>query len=306
MDKTTELRAVKIREFNRFYTNIVGLVNQTILESPYSLAEVRVLLEIDSAGQCTASDLTKLLEIDPGYLSRILKRFKKEQLVITSKSLTDGRAQVLSLTDKGRETFIKLSLTSTDQIAKLLAHMPNSDQHKLVSYMGAIQTILSGQKDTSITIRSQKPGDVGYIAYRHGVLYAQEYGLDQVFERYVLTSLTKFLENQSAGNIWIAEFGGNIIGFIGIVGIDQETAQLRWFLIEPEFRGTGLGRRLMTVAIDYCKEKQFKRVFLWTFQGLDAARHLYEKFGFTPSELVENNTWKHQVIEERWNLTLPD
>ena len=235
MNGNTKSRAIEIREFNRFYTNIIGLANQTVLASPFSLAEVRVLLEIDSAGQCTASDLTKQLQIDPGYLSRMLTRLLKEQLVTKAKSLNDGRAQVLSLTDKGRETFQKLAEASTNQIDGILEQLSPGDAGKLVSHMKAIKTIDGQSGGYAITIRTQKPGDVGYIAYRHGVLYEKEYGLDSTFERYVLLSLSKYLEDQSGGTIWVAESGDQIAGFIGIVSTGENTAQLRWFLIEPGF-----------------------------------------------------------------------
>jgi DNA-binding MarR family transcriptional regulator/GNAT superfamily N-acetyltransferase len=304
MERTIEQRAMKIRKFNRFYTNIIGLVNQTILESPYSLAEVRVLIEIKMAGECVASDLIRELQIDPGYLSRMLKRFKKEQMIQSTKLVTDGRSQLLSLTEKGMAVITTLSDESTKQIVRILECLPQDDQEKLVHHMEAVQSILSGQEDRSVQIRPHKPGDAGFIAYRHGVLYQQEYDLDPVFERYVFAGIARYLENRPAGEIWVAECAGQIVGSIAIVGVDEETAQLRWFLIEPEFRGTGLGKRLMTVAIDYCRQKNFKQVFLWTFLGLDAARHLYKSFGFSPTEQAENNTWKQQLIEERWDMTL--
>ena len=300
MSEDINSRAMEIRQFNRFYTPIIGLINKTILESSYSLAESRVLLEIHNDKQCTASDLTKLLQIDPGYLSRMLTRFIKERLIVKSKSSNDGRTQLLSLTDKGRDTLNELSNTSTIQITKILKRLPISDQEDLVSYMRSIKTILSQQ----ISIRTQKAGDAGYIAYRHCILYEKEYGLDQTFERYVLESLTKFLTERPVGNIWLAEYCGQVVGSIGIVGVSEKIAQLRWFLIEPEFRGTGLGRQLMETAMDFCQQENFSQVFLWTFQGLDAARHLYRTFGFEPTEQIENHTWKDGLIEEKWTTTL--
>jgi DNA-binding MarR family transcriptional regulator/GNAT superfamily N-acetyltransferase len=303
MSGTLADRAMEIRKFNRFYTNIIGLVNKTILESPYSLAEVRVLLEIDKAGECKASELIELLQIDPGYLSRMLARFKREQMLITARSLTDGRAQLLSLTDKGRMVFRNLSDASTRQIITLLENLPGSDQEELISHMKAIQAILMGQGGSSVAIRQWRPGDLGYIAHRHGVLYEKEYGLDQTFERYVLAGMVKFFENQAKGNIWVADFGGHIVGSIAIVDAEEETAQLRWFLIEPEFRGSGLGRQLMDIAMDYCRKREFRQVFLWTFQGLDAARHLYRSRGFVPTQVVESNTWAHRLVEERWDYS---
>lgn len=306
MEDGTKLQVAKIRTFNRFYTNIIGLVNQTILESPYSLAEARILAEIDKATTCTASDLTEILQIDPGYLSRILRRFKKEALIKTSKSLTDGRSQILVITEKGRETYSRLSEASSAQLIQLLKQLPSGAQQKLVDHMAAIQTMLSGKTNTAITIREYQPGDSGYIAYRHGVLYAQEHGFDQVFEKYVLQSLVTYLENPSAGKIFVAECCGTIVGFIGIVEVSKTSAQLRWFLIEPEFRGAGAGRKLVTAVMDYCRQQHYNHVFLWTFKGLDAACHLYEQFGFTLTEEKENNTWKNQLLEQRWDVTLGD
>lgn len=306
MDHLTKLHVDEIRKFNRFYTNIIGLVNQTILESPYSLAEARVLVEIYNTTKCTASELTEVLQIDPGYLSRILRRFKKEGLIETNKSTTDGRSQILLLTEKGCETFNHLSEASAIQLVQLLEPIPQGAQQQLVGHMLAIQNMLSRQMDTSITIRDCQPGDIGYIAYRHGVLYAQEYGLNQVLEKYVLQSLITFLEHSSGGKIFIAQCCGTIIGFIGIVKVSKTTAQLRWFLIEPEFRGAGLGRKLVASAMEFCEQQNYNHVFLWTFKGLDSARHLYEKFGFTLTEEKENNTWKNQLIEQRWDVTLGD
>lgn len=164
--------------------------------------------------------------------------------------------------------------------------------------------IMASYDIKDVVIRTQKTGDAGYIAYRHCVIYEKEYGLEGTFEQYVLDSLVKYIERRSEGEIWVAEYNGQIVGSIGVVSIDKNTAQLRWFLIEPEFRGIGLGRQLMTKAVDYCKQKKFSRVFLWTKLGLKVAHHLYSSFGFMPVEQVENNTWKRSVVEERWELLI--
>ena len=304
MDAKMKERAAEIRDFNRFYTNIIGLVNRHILESPYSLAEARVLLEIDAAGQCTARDLIQKIDIDPGYLSRMLSRFIKNGLVAQSASSADGRAKILSLTVKGQDAFRHLSETSNLQIMQLLKQFPERDQRILLDSMQTIKAVLSRTADSEITIRTRRTGDMGYIAYRHAVLYQEEYGLKPVFEQYVMDGLLAFQKSQAEGEIWIAESGGRIAGFIGVVASDIDTAQLRWFLIEPEFRGLGLGRRLMTTAMDFCREKGFRHVFLWTFDELDAARHLYREYGFLPTERTGNDIWKDGVTEERWDLNL--
>jgi len=306
MQDATLQRAARIREFNRFYTNIIGLVNKTILDSPYSLAEARVLLELLMAGPYTATDLTKLLDIDPGYLSRILRRFKREKLLTAGRCPDDGRAQTLSLTAKGREVISAISAAATRQIVALLDGLDDADQQQLVAHMDAIRALFSRkpQPAAPVVIRPHRSGDPGYIAHRHGVLYEQEYGLDKVFEHYVIAGMAKFFAAGADGEIWVAEAAGQIVGSIAIVAAAPDTGQLRWFLVEPAFRGRGLGRRLMDVAMDYCRQRRFRHVFLWTFRGLDAACHLYECYGFRPTEEVENTTGRDRLIEQRWDLDL--
>lgn len=170
--------------------------------------------------------------------------------------------------------------------------------------MRKTEQALTGEKVPTVNIRNYHAGDAGYIAYRHSVLYEKEYELEPIFEKYVLAGLLKYLENPASGEIWVAESDGKIGGFIAIIGVDENTAQLRWFLIEPEFRGKGLGHKLVSEAIKYCRRKQFAKVFLWTFKGLDAARHLYNCEGFVQTEEVANDTWKKGLIEERWELSL--
>lgn len=305
MDERMRNMANVVREFNRFYTRFIGLVNKNILDSPYSLAEARVLLEVDKAGQCTASELTRLLQMDPGYLSRILTRLIAEKLVVKSRSPADGRAQVLSLTAQGQETFSKLAEASTQQIGRILAELPLPQQQELINLLSRVRKILAHDSAPAITIRAGQPGDLGYIAYRHCVLYHQEYNLEPaVFEQYVLASLLQYAEDRQAGAIWVAQVNDKIAGFVGLVDLGEETAQLRWFLIEPEFRGLGLGRRLLQAVMDYAREKKYKKMILWTFQGLEAACHLYKSFGFTPTQRVGNDTWKNGLQEERWDIIL--
>ncbi|MFA7094606.1 MAG: helix-turn-helix domain-containing GNAT family N-acetyltransferase [Thermovirgaceae bacterium] len=304
MDRNSEEFVAEIRDFNRFYTNFIGLVNRNILKSPYSLAEVRVLLEIDAAGRCTARDLTRKLDIDPGYLSRMLSRFTKNGLVEGSVSPSDGRAKILSLTDKGRDTFRQVSSESSRQVASILGELPEKDWLRLINSMRSIRSILSHGNNREISIRTHRIGDLGYIIYRHAVLYQEEYGLGPVFEDYLLEGFLAFSRSEQPGTIWIAEDGDQIVGSIAIAGIDSEAAQLRWFLIEPEYRGVGLGRRLMTVAMDHCRDKGYRKVFLWTFSDLHAARHLYKEYGFQITEEHPNDSWKPGIVEERWDISL--
>lgn len=299
MKKEVEARALEMRSFNRFYTHIIGLVNQTILESSYSLAEARILLEIDRGKECAATYLIDSLQIDGGYLSRIIKRFVRDQLVQKKKSSADGRVQVLSLTQEGKKIVRKLYQDSTDQAGQILEKLPETAQDELIHHMREIRNLLN-PKERKINIRSPKEGDMSYMAYRHCILYQKEYGLGGIFEQYVLQGLCKYLEEEPKGKIWLAECEGKVVGSIAIVGSGKKEAQLRWFLIEPEFRSSGIGRRLMEEAMSFCREERFQKVSLWTFRDLKAARHLYHSFGFTLVEEIPNDTWRLGLIEEKW------
>ena len=155
-----------------------------------------------------------------------------------------------------------------------------------------------------LRIRNCQPEDIGYMACLHAAVYIKEYGLDPIFEKTTLPGLLDFLESKRAGNIWVAESGNRIVGFIGIIGRDSETAQLRWFLVDPEFRGMGLGKKLMETGLAYCRDLKYQKVFLWTVKDLDAARHLYEKFDFSITETKEHFLWEKNIVEERWDLVL--
>ena len=294
---------LQIREFNRVYTNILGLLNAHILDSSYTLTEVRILLEIHKTIDCTANALISKLTIDRGYMSRIIKGFENNGLIVKKSSEIDNRISYLSLTQKGKEILSELESKSDDQVKSLIAHLSNDKQRKLVESMKYIKnTLLDGINP--ISIRTFKPSDVDYIIDRHRVLYEVEYAFTSEFGDYVEEYVRKFIEHHDADkeNIWIAEENGNPVGVIAIVKVDEATAQLRWFLIEPKLRGRGLGHRLMETAMFFCRDKGYKHILLWTVNVLEPARHLYKESGFSLTESKEHELWGHQLIEERWDL----
>lgn len=303
MDIKDDVVVKQIRDFNRVYTNILGLLNRHILDSPYTLTEVRILLEIKKTINCTANTLITKLAIDRGYMSRIIKRFENNGLIAKENSLTDNRISFLRLTQKGKEVMSVLENKSDDQVKSLINHLSENNQRKLVESMNFIKnTLLDGLKP--ILIRAFTPKDIDYIIDRHRVLYEAEYGFTSEFGDYVEEYVKKFIENFDASKetIWIAEENGVPVGVIAIVKVDDITAQLRWFLIEPGLRGRGLGHKLMDRSIDFCRDKGYKHVFLWTVNILEPARHLYKQHGFSLTECKEHELWGHQLTEERWDL----
>lgn len=306
MEKKDDIIVSEIRSFSRFYTNILGLLNQSILDSPYSLTEVRILLEISRVEDCTANTLIDRLNIDRGYMSRILNRFKLNDLITKENSTVDGRMVFLKLTPKGKQILSVLEEKSNNQIRKLINPLTQGEREQLTSAMKYVKDSLSsGEK--SLEVRTYKPEDIEFIIKRHRQLYEDEYEFSSEFGDYVEKYVMEFdkYHDEIRENIWIAEVSGKPVGVIAIVKVDEFTAQLRWFLIEPEMRSKGLGHRLLQLAIDFCKEKNYKNVLLWTVDKLVTARHLYSSYGFTLKASEENRTWTSDVIkEELWDLSL--
>jgi DNA-binding MarR family transcriptional regulator/GNAT superfamily N-acetyltransferase len=306
MEKNDEVIVSEIRSFSRFYTNILGLLNQSILDSPYSLTETRILLEISRTKDCTANALIERLDIDRGYMSRILNRFRSDDLITKENSPVDGRMVFLKLTPKGKQILSVLEEKSNNQIRKLISPLTQGEREQLVSAMKYVKDSLSSGEEP-IKVRTYKPEDIEYIIKRHRELYKNEYGFTSEFGDYVEKYVIEFdkYHDEIRENIWIAEVSGRPVGVIAIVKVDEFTAQLRWFLIEPEMRSKGLGHKLLQIAIDFCKEKNYKKVLLWTVDKLVTARHLYSSYGFTLTASEENRTWTSDVIkEERWDFIL--
>ncbi|MBR0599389.1 bifunctional helix-turn-helix transcriptional regulator/GNAT family N-acetyltransferase [Sinanaerobacter chloroacetimidivorans] len=309
MDSSYKPYIRAIRKFNRFYTNILGLLDQHMLDSEFSLSEVRVLYEIGHMENCTAKKLIEELRIDSGYLSRMLKRFEKQNLTYRRQSGEDGRLYYLYLTGEGKETLSKLDEGSDKQIYQMIDRLPEQNQRKLVEGMEAVKSALTDNPSDSdedpIHIRYHlRPGDIGYLIYLHGWIYAEECGYNHVFEGYVCKTFYEFLENYNPekDRIWIAEANNRIIGAIAIVGHSEMRAQLRWFILHPEYRGINLGGKLLQEALNYSKDKGYREIFLETTEDQKTAIHMYRKAGFRKIGEHENRTWGVHHVEQTYEL----
>ncbi|VBB08940.1 acyl-coa n-acyltransferase [Lucifera butyrica] len=310
MDSAATPLIQSIRRFNRFYTNILGLLDQHMPDSDFSLSEARVLYEIGHTGNCTATKLIEELRMDPGYLSRMIKRFETHSLIYRVKSLEDGRLYYLYLTEQGKKALSKLDALSDRQIAQMIGRLAAEEQKELINGMKTIETALAAKPvlaEESVIIRSElKPGDAGWLIYLHGWIYAEECGYNSVFEGYVCKTFYEFLVayNPNKDRLWLAEANGEIVGAVAIVGHSSPKAQLRWFILHPQFRGRGLGNRLLSEALQYCREKGVGRVFLETTEDQKTAIAMYRKAGFRKVAEHENNTWGKTLIEQTYELNL--
>ncbi|WP_113935837.1 MULTISPECIES: bifunctional helix-turn-helix transcriptional regulator/GNAT family N-acetyltransferase [Bacillus] len=299
----------KIRQFNRYYANVLGKIDQEIYNNPYPLTEARVIAELHYNSGCTAKKIIEALGVDRGFLSRILQRFEDEQIIKKKQSPEDKRQFNLYLTAIGEEAFRRMEIDANRELTKTLQHLSESEIDDLVSSMEQVESIYtkSTNEKPTVIIRPFQPGDVGYVAQLHGEFYGEQHRFFKTFEYYVMKGLTEFVYASSGGELWIAEVDGERAGSVAIKQDDENTAQLRWFILDDRYQGLGIGTKLFETALSYCKEHNYKHIYLWTISMLNAARHLYAKYGFTMTEEKENIEWcGEKLIEERWDLDLFD
>lgn len=302
-------RIAAVRRFNRFYTRQIGVLQEGLLGSPFSLTEVRVLYELAHRDRPTAADLGRALGLDAGYLSRILRGFQRRGLIEKARSQADGREALLTLTKKGQRTFAPLDARSSAEIGGLLGRLSPHAQARLVEAMRTVEGLLGGaegQHQTPVLLRSHQPGDIGWVVHRHGALYAQEYGWDERFEALVAEIVAAFIRNfdPNRERCWIAERDGQIVGSVFLVKKSKMVAQLRLLLVEPTARGLGLGNRLVSECERFARQAGYRKIVLWTNSVLLAARHIYEAAGYRLVHEERHHSFGHDLIGETWELDL--
>jgi DNA-binding MarR family transcriptional regulator/GNAT superfamily N-acetyltransferase len=296
-----------VRRFNRFYTRQVGLLDEGLLRSPFSLTEVRVLYELAHKDQWNATELGKELGLDAGYLSRILRKFQEKGLIERTPSEDDGRQSILSLTSRGRAEFEPLNQASSAEVAAMLGRLSPSEQSHLVRSMRAIQSMLSPEPSQEpYILRAHHPGDMGWVVHRHGDLYWQEYGWDERFEALVAEIAAEFIKNfdPRRERCWIAERHGENVGSVFLVRKDDDIAKLRLLLVEPSARGLGIGKRLVDECVRFARQVGYKRITLWTQANLTAARAIYENAGFRLMSQQNHKSFGKELIAETWEKEL--
>ncbi len=301
-------RAAAIRQFNRFYTRQIGLLSSRYLDSPFTLTEARVIYELAQHDSTTAARLGRELGLDPGYLSRLLRRFQRRGLLRQQPSPTDGRQRLLRLTPQGRRAYQALNDRSQHDHEALLGALPPADQARLVGAMRAIEGLLGAPaaQPAAFVLRPPRPGDLGWVVARHGLLYAQEYGWDESFEALVAEIVAGFVRHSDPQRerCWLAELDGENVGSVFLVKKSNTVAKLRLLLVEPRARGLGLGARLVDECLRFARQAGYRQVTLWTNSVLLAARHLYAKAGFKLVSSGPHHSFGHDLVEETWLLDL--
>jgi DNA-binding MarR family transcriptional regulator/GNAT superfamily N-acetyltransferase len=301
----------RVRRFNRFYTEQIGVLTEHLLDSDYSLTEVRLLYELAHRDRATAAAIAQDLGVDRGYMSRMLQRLQRQGLVRRTTAPHDARARLLALTAKGRKLFRGLDARADEQVATRLRHTTANARQRLVGAMRTIETVLAPADqpwpDAGAVLRAPRPGDLGWIVHRHGALYWQEYRYDERFEALVATIVGDFgaRHDPARERCWVADLDGEIAGSIFLVKHRAGVGKLRLLYVEPWARGRGIGEQLVTACVAFGREAGYRKITLWTQSELLAARRLYTKFGFVCVKEEPNQSFgRDDLVSETWELEL--
>ncbi len=306
-------RTGAVRRFNRFYTRQIGVLRKTYLDSPYSLGEMRVLYEIAHGDGPTASDIGRALDLDAGYLSRVLRNFEKRGLITRKASAKDARQSHLTLTARGRKTFAPAEQRSQRDVTAMLGKLKPDEQTQLIVAMQTIESLLARTANSAAkpayTLRAPRHGDFGWIVSRHAELYAQEYNWTEPFEGLCAQIVADFVNNYDPKleRCWIAELNGENVGCVMLVKDQPGVARLRLLLVDPKARGLGLGQHLVDECVTFARAAGYRKMTLWTHSILTAARHVYENAGFTLTSSEKKHSWGQGgsgLIAEYWDLEL--
>ena len=304
---TTEHRIAAVRQFNRFYTRRIGVLQGGLLASPYSLTEVRVMYELAQGNKPTAAELGSGLGLDAGYLSRILQRFRKEGLLASAGSKDDARRTHLWFTRKGRKTFAPIEQATNVEVGAMLGRLPVTKQRAVVAAMRSVEALLDGEPaEPEFVLRPHRPGDMGWVIGAHGALYAQEFGWNEDFEALVAEIAVQFIRkfNPERERCWIAEMDGETVGSVFLVQQSKTVAKLRLLIIDPKARGYGLGKRLVGECIAHARKLGYRKLTLWTQSSLLAARGIYKAAGFKFATTEPHRSFGVDLVGEFWELKL--
>ncbi|MGD0066462.1 MAG: helix-turn-helix domain-containing GNAT family N-acetyltransferase [Streptosporangiaceae bacterium] len=306
-DLTDGAAVAAVRRFNRFYTNVIGLLRGKYLDTPYSLTEARLLFELAQRDTSEIPDLRRTVDIDPGYLSRILARFAADGLIARQRSAADGRRQVIQLTDSGRSVVSALDARSAEQTRDMLAAVRDEDRRKLLDAMRVITGTLTGSPPPrGYLLRSPRPGEMGWVVQRNAALYAEEFGWDTSYETLVARIVAEYMDHNDPGAeaAWIAEVDGAPAGCVFCVRENASTARLRLLLVEPWARGLGIGARLVDEVLRFARQAGYSQVTLWTNDVLADARRIYQRAGFTLDNESRHHSFGKELTGQNWSIRL--
>ncbi|GAA5152682.1 helix-turn-helix domain-containing GNAT family N-acetyltransferase [Pseudonocardia eucalypti] len=311
-DGTRSRQVTQVRAFNRFYTRIIGALRANLLDSPFSLVEARIMYELGQLPDgLEGAALRRMLDLDPGYLSRVLTKLDTNGLVSRTTSATDGRRQIIRLTEAGRAAFATLDQGSDDAVAELIDPLDPEQRARLVEAMVAIEQVLGDRPAArGFVLRPPEPGDLGWVVARNGALYAEEFDWDASYEALVARIVADYAQKHDPAReaCWIAELHGRRVGAVFCVTDADDptgrTARLRLLLVEPSARGHGIGERLVDECVRFARRNGYDRMTLWTNSVLASARRIYQRGGFTLDSENEHHSFGQDLVGQTWSLKL--
>jgi len=295
-----------VRGFNRFFTQYVGALDPDFLGTDLSLPEARVLFEIAHAAAPMAADIQAALDLDAGYLSRILARFETRGLIVRGRGEEDGRKRPIALTAAGQAAFAELDRRQRDKVAQALAPLAPSQRQDLVSALNTARGLLSGRMPGEVSLRAFRAGDMGLVSARQSLLYRETYGWGPGIEANIGEVTAAFLRNFKPGReqCWVAEQGGVMAGSIFLTDEGDGLSRLRLLYVEPFARGQGLGETLVSTCLGFAREVGYQTMTLWTHTILESARRIYAAHGFEIVEVAVHETFGHPLQGETWRVDL--
>jgi len=296
-----------VRRFNRFYTRQIGLLDETLLNSGFTLTEARVLYELAQQGvPGTPTHIGQALLLDLGYLSRILRMFEERGFVARSRSPDDGRQVLFALAEAGRAAFGPLDRASQKAVAAKIGLLGPEDLENLVQSMRVIECLLGGRPPAPIELRPYQLGDLGWIVRRQAMLYAEEYGWDGSYEALAAQILAGFVTSHDPEweRGWIAVRDQSVVGSVFVMRASEAVAKLRLLYVEPAARGLGLGRQLVDICVQFARDKGYRTLTLWTNDVLVPARRIYQQAGFTCVAAEPHRSFGQDLVGETWELPL--
>jgi DNA-binding MarR family transcriptional regulator/GNAT superfamily N-acetyltransferase len=304
----TENEVPAFRQFNRFYTRLIGTLDEGLLSTEFTLAEARVIYELATRQSSNAKDIAEALGMDPGYLSRVLAKLESLSILQRKASKNDSRRSDLTLTRLGKTAFTRLDTLSGEQARRILEALAPSDRSRLLASMKTIESVLSEKKDAPFVLRPHRAGDMGWVVHREAAVYAEEYGFDSSFEALLSQIVADFLANFDATreHCWIAETAGQPVGHIFLVKHPKSshTGKLRLLMVESSARGKGLGHALVAECIRFARRAGYRKITLWTQSILTAAQHIYQSAGFQLVKEEPHHSFGQDLIGQTWELKL--
>lgn len=310
-DALTHSDILAVRDASRRMVRELGFMQPTLAETDLPPSAVHAIIEIGNHGAMTANRLGQLLMLEKSTVSRMLARLGARGLVEERPSETDGRAKILSLTPEGHAALGDINRFANLRVGKALHFLNGPARQRVVgglsAYADALRAVHDRADPTAPAIEIHEgflAGAIGRIAETHGRYYSREWGMPPFFEARVASGVAEFVQrlDRPGNQLWLALQGGEIVGSAAIDGEDlgDGKAHLRWVIVDEGLRGSGTGRRLVELAMEFCESQGFQETQLWTFKGLDAARKLYESAGFALAEEWSGDQWGQVLTEQRF------